>query len=175
MGFELFFQKIFEYLDQIFPFVRIDQFEHGILMRNGKKKKNLKKGIHFLPLKIFFIDTVLTVLKEKDTFTENVNVTTLDGKTVSITVVVEFSVDEDKDADNYLLNTNDSPSNARDITGGIATELLCECEWEEIKKKTIKTQIKNRLKEPLEELGMNVRKVLFKNVLVTRALTIFNN
>lgn len=175
MGFELLFQKIFEYIDQIFPFVIIDQFEHGILMRNGKKKKNLKKGFHFLPLKIIFVDKVLTVLKEKDTFDANVNVTTIDGKTISVTVVVEFSIDTDKDADNYLLYTNDAPSNAKDLTSAISAEQLCECEWEEIKKKTIRTQIKNKLKEPLEDLGMNIRKVLFKNIVITRALTIFNN
>jgi regulator of protease activity HflC (stomatin/prohibitin superfamily) len=173
LGLDVIVEKVFEYLERMFPFTIVDQFEHAILMRNGKKVKQLRRGFHFFPLKLLFIDNVLTVLKERDTFSvPNVNITTIDGKTISIGVIVEYSV---VDPDKFLLQANDAITNARDITRGVAADYLTDCNWEDVKKKTTLTQIKNKLRNHLDEIGIDVNKVLFGDIVVSRVFTIFNN
>lgn len=173
LGLDALVEKIFEYAERMFPFVIIDQFEHGILMRNGKKVKHLSRGIHFFPLKLLFIDNVLTVLKEKDTYSvSNVNITTIDGKTISVGVIVEYFIE---DPDKFLLQANDAITNAKDKTRGIAADYLTDCNWEDVKKKTTCTQIRNKLRSELDELGINVTKVLFGNIVISKVFTLFNN
>lgn len=159
--------------DQVNPFVVLYQYESGIHMRLGKKVKDLPVGLSFLPLKILFIDSVLIVHNKRDTYyIENVNITTKDNKTVSIGAVIEFEI---INPTLYLLEANDSLSNAKDISKGIIADYLVDCEWDEIKQKTTRTDIKRRISRDLEEIGIKVRQVLFTNIVTSRAFTIFKD
>lgn len=159
--------------DQINPFVVIQQYESGIHMRLGRKIKDLPVGLSFLPLKTLFIDQVLTIHTKKDTIQiENVNVTTLDGKSVSVGAVIEFEVTSPS---LFFLEANDALSNAKDISRGIIADCLADCNWEEIKQKPTRTDIKRRISKELESIGIKTNQVLFTNMVVSRAFTIFKD
>lgn len=156
--------------DYISPFCIIRDYEGGVLMRLGHYKHNLKKGINW---KLPIIDEVHTVLISIDTFhIANINVTTTDGKMISIGAIVEFEI---TDVKKYLIDMNDASSNSHDMARGIIADYVTDCTLEEVKDKKTLTKIKNKLKNEFDDLGINVRKLLFGDIIVTKALTIFKD
>lgn len=159
--------------EQVNPFVIIDHYEAGIHMRLGRKVRDMDIGFHFVPLKLLFIDKVLTVHTKKDTFhVSNVNVTTTDSKTVSVGAIIEYEV---VDPTLYLIETNDAMSNMHDIARGVIADYLTDCTWEEIKQKPTLTKIKNRMKPQFQDMGVSIKQILFGDIAQSRTFTIFKD
>jgi hypothetical protein len=157
--------------EQIFPFVIIDSYEGAIHMRLGKKVKELPVGLHFIPLKTIYVDRVISTHIKVDTFSvSNVNVTTTDNKTVSVGGIIEYLI---FDVTKNLIECNDAMTNAKDITRGIIADYLSDCTWEEVNKKPTRTAIKNRLNKELADIGIEVKQVLFGDIVLSKVFTVF--
>jgi hypothetical protein len=116
-------------------------------------------------------DYTMTVIVTRDTYhVANVSVTTTDGKTISVGVIIEYEI---TDVKKYFLDVNEAQSNAHDITRGLVADYLSDCEWIDVKKKTTLTQIKNKLKPQMESMGMNVTQVMFGDIVQSKVFTIF--
>lgn len=165
--------KLFEWImekwrDYISPFVLIQEYESGVLLRNGHYKQDLHTGWNF---KFPLIDNIHTVIKTVDTFhVSAVDITTLDGKQVSVEPIIKFEITDPK---KYLIDVNQAADNLHDIARGIIADYLTDCDWEEIKKKTTLTGIKNSLKVEFDEMGVKVYKVYFGRIVTTRIYTVF--
>jgi len=154
----------------ISPIFIIKQYEKGIILRWGIFKKELKQGINY---KIPFIDESVQFVFVANTLNiPNINITTIDGKTVSISSIIEYNIE---DARKYVLDSNEPISNCQDICKKIIANYLTDCSWEEIKKKTTQTQIKNKMKDKLKDLGMNITDFGFSDIAQTRPITLFGN
>lgn len=152
------------------PFIVLSEYEEGVLLRLGIYKKNLVKGIN---LKVPLLDYTMVTTVTKDTYhVVNVNVTTTDSKSICVGAIVEFDICDIK---KYFLDVNEAQSNAHDITRGIIADYLSDCEWEEVKKKTTLTQIKNKLKPQLADMGMNIHQIMFGDITQTRVFTVFKD
>ena len=154
-----------EYISPIFI---IRCYESGVLLRFGKYKKNLHEGVN---LKWPLIDELHVVVKTMDTFhVSPVDITTLDNKQVSVEPIIKFDIVDPK---KYILDANEAAGNIHDIARGIISDYLTDCEWEDIKKKTTLTAIKNALKKECDEMGVNVYKVYFGRIVTTKMFTVF--
>ena len=154
--------------DYLSPLVIIRSYESGVLMRLGRYNKDLTVGLNW---KFPFIDEVHTVITTVDTFhVAAVDITTLDAKQVSVEPIIKFEITDPK---KYLIDENDASSNLHDITRGIIADYLTDCEWEDIKKKTTLTEIKNKLKSECDEMGVKIFKVYFGRIVTTRMFTVF--
>jgi regulator of protease activity HflC (stomatin/prohibitin superfamily) len=154
--------------DYLTPVFVIKEYEAGVLLRLGRYTKDLTPGINF---KWPIIDAIHTVNKMIDTFhVAAVDITTLDGKQVSVEPIIKFEI---VDSRKYLIEVNDAASNLHDITRGIIADYLTDCNWEEIKRKTTLTEIKNKLKSECDEMGVKVFKVYFGRIVTTRMFTVF--
>ncbi|MEI6186987.1 MAG: SPFH domain-containing protein [Alphaproteobacteria bacterium] len=150
------------------PFIVLCDYEEGVILRMGKYKKNLVKGINF---KIPLMDATMTTIVTKDTYhVANVNVTTIDGKTISVGAIVEFEI---TDIRKFFMDINEAHSNAHDITRGVIADYISDIEWIEVKKKTTLTQIKNKLKPQMEAMGMSVTQIMFGDIAQSRVFTVF--
>lgn len=170
------FDKLIDWLlglwSEINPFVIVYQYEGAVHMRMGSFRKILKTGFHFLPLKSLFIDTVYKKYVTIDTFhVANINVTTTDAKTITIGAIIEYTI---SDVQKFILDANDAISNAHDLSRAVIADVITDCTWEEVKRKTTQTKIKNKLKSELEPLGMEIHQVKFGDVVISRGVfTIF--
>lgn len=156
---------------KIFPI--INKYEEGVLLRLGRPLKNgksiLKPGPH---IKFPIIDYVHTAYVTADTMEiRPVNITTLDGKTSTDGLVVEYEVE---DIYKYLIETNDPKSNMHDICRGILSSILEDLNWEDIRKKTTINAITRRIKEKCKEMGVRVKEVYFSDKCLTKAIKIFS-
>jgi len=165
--------RIFEWVidqfkENISPVIILRSYEAGVLMRLGKYKKDLSVGVNFkLPL----IDEIHTVTTSVDTYhVSPVDITTLDNKQVSVEPIIKFEI---VDARKYLIDTNEAAGNIHDISRGIIADYLTDCEWDEIKKKSTLTGIKNALKKECEDMGINISKVYFGRIVTTKMYTVF--
>lgn len=164
------FEKIWSLLeDYIFPFKVLNEYESGVVLRLGKYSRNLSVGWNF---KIPFIEQVHTLIHSVNTFhVTNVNVTTKDGKTVTVGPIVEYSI---SDAKKFILEFNEAESNMHDLSRGIIADYLTDCTWEECKKKATLTGIKNKMKKQYEDMGIEIIQVLFGDIAVSPAFTLFD-
>lgn len=166
------FDKLLEFIIQmwqhIVPFVIINQYEEGALLRFGILKKNLKPGLHF---KIPLADTVWVSIVTTDTLDiKPVNITTTDNKTISVGAVLEFEIN---DIIKFLIYTNEAKSNAHDICRGIMADHLTDCTWEQCKdKKTIKT-ITKLVKTKCDDMGIHVKAITFTDMSMSRVIKLF--
>lgn len=167
--------RIFEWIAEIWrdylsPVLVLRCYEGGVLLRLGTYRKNLKEGINFkLPL----IDEVHVVITTIDTFhISPVDITTLDNKQVSVEPIIKFDITDPK---KYLVDVNEAAGNIHDIARGIIADYLTDCTWDEIKKKTTLTAIKNALKKECDDMGINIYKVYFGRIVTTKMYTIFKD
>lgn len=167
--------RIFEWIAEIWrdylsPVLVLRCYEGGVLLRLGTYRKNLKEGINFkLPL----IDEVHVVITTIDTFhISPVDITTLDNKQVSVEPIIKFDIIDPK---KYLVDVNEAAGNIHDIARGIIADYLTDCTWDDIKKKTTLTAIKNALKKECDDMGINIYKVYFGRIVTTKMYTIFKD
>jgi len=157
-----------KFKDYISPIFILREYESGVLLRLGIYKRNLIAGINF---KWPLLDEVHTVIRTVDTFhVAAVDITTLDGKQVSVEPIIKFEIIDPK---KYLIDVNQASDNLHDIARGIIADYLTDCEWEDIKKKTTLTEIKNKLKTECDEMGVKIYKVYFGRIVTTRMFTVF--
>lgn len=167
--------RIFEWIAEIWrdylsPVLVLRCYEGGVLLRLGTYRKNLKEGINFkLPL----IDEVHVVITTIDTFhISPVDITTIDNKQVSVEPIIKFDIIDPK---KYLVDVNEAAGNIHDIARGIIADYLTDCTWDEIKKKSTLTAIKNALKKECDDMGINIYKVYFGRIVTTKMYTIFKD
>ena len=154
--------------DYLSPVVILRCYEAGVLLRLGKYKHDLKEGWNW---KIPLIDEVHTVVATVDTFhISPVDITTADAKQVSVEPIIKFTISDPK---KYLVDTNDADSNIHDICRGVVADYLTDITWDDLKKKTTLTAIKNALKKECDEMGAVISKVYFGRIVTTKMYTVF--
>lgn len=153
--------------DHFKPIIFILEYEEGVMYRRGKLLRSLSKGWH---LRIPFVDDIHVENVKADTMNIiPVTITTLDNKTITIGCEFDFYI---KDIIQAVVMTNDWRSNLHDICKGILSDHLEDCNWEDIKKKTVKNQIFKRIEKRAEEMGVIISNFNFTDKTITKALAL---
>lgn len=168
------FDKLIEFLlniiEQVLPFFIIHEYEMGVMYDAGKFHKIVGPGFHW---KYPFIDSFQKDNVVQDTmWIKEVNITTLDGKTV--TVGCEFDL-EITDIYKAINDTNNWRDNMHDIARGILSDTLEDIHWDEIRKKTTKNRIANRIHQRALEMGITTSNFNFTDKAISRAYKLFND
>ncbi len=154
--------------EHISPVSVLREYEAGVVLRLGRLHRKMKKGINW---KFPFIEEIHTCNAMPDTYRITGNdVTTADGQTMTIGISIEYSIiDEVK----WLIDNNDSVTNLHDIAWGVAGEFLVEKNWEDYKEKPTRTQLKNKIQDKCEHLGVKIESVYFGNIVKSRVFTVY--
>lgn len=152
------------------PIIFILEYKQGVMLRGGKFNKILNAGWH---LRIPFVDDYLSENVMTDTMQiKEVNITTLDGKTVTIGCEFELTITNIYLA---LIATNDWRSNLHDMCQGILSDHLEDLNWEDIRKKTNKNSIAKKIKDRALEMGITTNNFNFTDKATSRVFKLFNN
>lgn len=148
--------------------VMVNQFEEGVLLSWGKFKRILKPGTH---LKWPIMDYCYSTIVKYDTISiDEVNITTSDGLTITIGCIIEYDVE---DVRKFLIETNDAKSNMKDVCRGVLSNVLEDCTWDEITKKTTMNKVKRMLESKYNDMGVRMKDVMFTDKCKTKALKLF--
>lgn len=169
------FDKLIDLLVQTWehfrPILFIYPYDSGVIYRAGKFQRVLKPGNWYL--RIPFVDDFHTENIKLDTINiPEVNITTLDGVTISIGCEFDLRI---IDIVKAVIETNDWRTNLVDISKGIVSDHIEDTEWEEIKKKTTKNAIERKIQKRAEEMGIEISNFNFTDKAKSRLLKIFNN
>lgn len=166
MGFVDLFKWIWEQFEHyILPFTIIRIYERGVLLTFGKYPRQLKPGLR---IKVPFIQEILTDIVTNDTMQAGcVHVTTNDSKTILVSPIIEYII---IDPIKWIIETNEARTNLHDILRSVTADYLTDVSWEECKKKSTLTGIKNKLNKRIESMGAVVTQMMFGDIAQNRII-----
>ncbi len=147
----------------------IDQYNRGIVLRNGKFHKILEPGFH---LKVPFIDKVLehTVVMTTMHLPPQ-SLKTKDNKSIVTKVIVKYHI---ADIKLFLLTVWDATDVISDVTQGIVRDVVVNSTLEHLNGGTINGTITRRTKTQVITFGVEVEKVTITNLDEIKSLRLFN-
>jgi regulator of protease activity HflC (stomatin/prohibitin superfamily) len=159
---------IAQFWHNLIPFVVINEYESGIILRLGKWHKNIEAGLHW---KIPFVDVVLHCQNTVTTMSlDSQPLTTLDGEAIIIGCIVKYKINNAK---KYLLEVNDSIDAISDITQGKVKEIINKKNWDEVR--TMKdAEIKDAVLNEAREWGIKIYYITITSLVKTRVYKIIN-
>lgn len=161
-----FLKFIFEILEKyLMPVQVINTYERGVMLTLGKNPKPIEPGVIF---KFPLIQEIFTTPIMPDTISpSSVNVTTADGKTISVRVAIEYEI---TDAQKWLIEVTDATTNLADLTRGFVADYLTDINWEEVVQKRTRTEIRNKLNRKCQEFGCKINLLMFTEVCQTKII-----
>lgn len=150
------FDKLIDVLIQFigyFKFWRVIPVNKmGVKIRWGKNPVVLEPGFHFvIPFEIDHIKTC--IVKPEWVSTNSVHLTTTDLKTIVVSPIIKYII---TDAVAWLYGENDAPTNLHDATRFCTSDILTDCTWEECMTKPVWTKIKNKIRDKVKGLGVDI-------------------
>lgn len=143
----------------------VAHYQKGIRLRFGKNPVLKEPGIY---RKWPFADIYYCVNVKEDTLvTKPIHFTTTDGKTATASVMVEFIIE---DALKHQMENNDAPTNLSDMAASVGSDVLQDCEWNECRKKSICTEIKNKLQKKADKMGYKIISVALPHLCISRVI-----
>lgn len=153
----------------IIPFVVVNEYEHGVILRWGKYYKSIEAGFIW---KIPFVDEVLDCRNTVTTMAiKNQSLTTLDEHAITIECIVKYKI---FNAKKFLLEVEDSVDAINDVTQGKIKELVNGKTWDELKQLK-DTEIKDAVHNEAKDWGIKIYYVTITSLVKTRIYKIINN
>ena len=158
------------YIEYLKFWVIVEHYEEAVVLFFGKYNRTLKPGLHF---KLILAEYSIAAHVKKDTMeVEAVSLTTLDGETIVIGLMIDFEI---TDVRLFLVETNDSLTNMRDIARGEMSDYLEDINWVDIKKKTTKNALKKLIAARYEGMGVKLNDLKFTDKCKTKIFKLFGD
>jgi regulator of protease activity HflC (stomatin/prohibitin superfamily) len=161
------------------PFVVIEQYEEAIVLRLGNwnrtitsKNGVLDSGFHFIwPFGIENYLTQSIVVTTMDI--DSQSLTTKDGKSIVVSSVVKYRVDDIK---KFLLEISDQVSAISDITMSKIKQVITQTNWSEIDNST-DLKIAELIRSSISQYGIKIepKGVVLKDLQVCRSIRLLQD
>ena len=167
------FDKLIEFLisiiDHINPIVIVKEYEEAVLLRFGKFKKVLPKGLH---LKYPFFDMFVSQHTMWTTLTLPAqSLVTKDGHDIVIKSMVKFRV---FDVKIFCLELYDSTDAVSDISQGIIKGIVMESEWERCISNGIDTLLTKKIRSEVKKYGVEISQVTLTDIAKIKTIRLIN-
>ena len=162
-------ELISSFWDKLIPFQVVNEFEHGVLLRFGKYKKNIEAGFIW---KIPFFDNIILCRNTVTTMgIKNQSLTTSDQKEVTIEAIVKYKI---TNAKKFLLEVYDADDAINDITQSKIKELVNLSTWDELM--ILKdSKIKEAVSDEAKEWGIKIYYITITDLVRTRCYKLIQN
>ena len=157
-----------QFLKDLLPTFIIDEWEEGIVLRNGKYIKTVKPGLYF---KIPFFDSVWRY----NVITQSIDippqsVTTADGYNVVVKGIIRFIVSDIK---TFLLTITQPQDVLTDTTGGMIREIIEDTKWSDIV--DIDKKLTSEVGKFVKKCGIKVEKVTLTDLQIANSIRIIQD
>jgi regulator of protease activity HflC (stomatin/prohibitin superfamily) len=157
-----------QFIKELLPTFIIDEWEEGIVLRNGKYIKTVKAGIY---LKIPFFDSIWRY----NVITQSIDippqsVTTADGYNVVVKGIIRFTVSDIK---TFLLTITQPQDVLTDTTGGMIREIIEDTAWANII--DIDKKLTSEVGKFVKKWGIKVEKVTLTDLQIANSIRIIQD
>jgi regulator of protease activity HflC (stomatin/prohibitin superfamily) len=163
------FERILDFIagfwNVLRPWIVVNDFEGGVILRLGRFHRKLAPGLHWkLPIADAAIttSTVITTMALRPQ-----TLTTRDDFSVVISAIVKYHI---ADVRAYLLDIWDSADVLNDVTLGAIKETIAFVEYADLQKKGIEDHVLNMVQSEAEKFGVHVHKVTFSDLGKVRSI-----
>jgi regulator of protease activity HflC (stomatin/prohibitin superfamily) len=168
------FDKILEVLlgiwHEIIPFVIVDQYEKGILLRFGKFVRCVEPGLH---IKWPYADKIMTEHVAWTTINlPPQSLVTKDDKNIVISAVIKYRVNDIK---TFLLEVWDTVDAISDMTQGIIKKAVMSKTWEELRNEEVDNELAKKSRIEAKRWGIEIGAVTLANLAQIRSIRLFND
>lgn len=166
------FDKIISLIQQFFhvltPFVIIDEWEEGVILRLGRYRRTLKSGLYF---KIPVIDSIwkYTVITQSIDIPPQ-SLTTADGQNVVVKGIIRFTIFDIK---TFLLTITEPKDVLMDTTGGMIRDIIEETEWWDMNELDVK--LTREVSKFVKKWGIKVEKVTLTDLQIASSIRIIQD
>ena len=168
------FERVFDFIASFWnvlrPWVVIDDYEGGVILRLGRYHRELKPGLHWkLPLADVSVTTstaITTMALRPQTLT------TRDDLTIVISAIVKYHIE---DVRAYLLDIWDSADVLNDVTLGAIKEIVALVDYRDLQRKEIEDDVLNTVQDEAKRFGVHVHKVTFSDLGKVRSIRLITN
>lgn len=137
------------------PFVVVDQWEQGVVLRFGKFKRVVDPGFHWIVP--FAIDKVITTAVVVQTHRlSKQSITTKDQKSVVVSAVIKFTISDIK---TFLLDVYQASDAIEDVAMGALRSLISNKTWDECQHTDLESELKKVVSSEIKRFGIRVEKV----------------
>ena len=151
----------------IWVFEVIREYEEGVLLRFGKFKKALQPGVHF---KLSFLEEIITHYAKDDTILlPSQSLTTKDNKTVTVTGVVLYKID---DIEAFLTLVNTPQQAISDSCMGIIAENIIQSDYEDTVNIKIMNKISIQTRRDCKKWGVYIEYVKLTSLSLSRTINL---
>jgi regulator of protease activity HflC (stomatin/prohibitin superfamily) len=165
-----FLEILAEFWKDLVPFLIIDQYEKGVLLRNGIFRKVCEAGLHW---KIPFFEKIVVCTTVTTTMNlGSQSLTTLDGHGIVTSGVVKYSIGDVKV---FLMDVCDAVDAIADMTQAIIKECVMERNWEDLRGKDVDKEITKKAKSEAKRWGIDIEKVTLVDVGIIKSYRLFNS
>ena len=167
------FDKLIEFLisiiDHINPIVIVKEYEEAVLLRFGRFKRVLTKGLHF---KYPFFDMFVSQHTMWTTLTLPAqSLVTNDGQDIVIKSMVKFRVNDVKI---FCLELYDSTDAVSDISQGIIKGIVMEKDWSLCISNDLDTLLTRKIKSAVKKYGVEVEQVTLTDIAKIKTIRLIN-
>jgi regulator of protease activity HflC (stomatin/prohibitin superfamily) len=170
------FDKLFDLLiviwNDLWMFKIVRENERAIRLRFGKKNKHFGAGLVF---KYPFIDEILVQYVCDDTvLLPSQKLTTKDGKSITITGVVLYSVE---DVEPFVLNASVPTQTISDVAQGAISETIIGMNYPQIIEslEKLSNEISKDVRRECKHWGVKIHYVRLTDITLSRSFNVFKN
>lgn len=156
--------------EELKPFVIVNSFEEGVILRLGKFNRICKQGLHF---KYPFIDelfkhhVIITTLN-----LPSQSLVTLDKKSIVIKGMVKFRISDIK---TFMLEIYDKQDAISDISQGVIKNVIMSKTWEECADIEIDNTITKKVRSEIKKYGIDIIQVTLTDIAEMRSIRLIND
>jgi regulator of protease activity HflC (stomatin/prohibitin superfamily) len=157
------FERIFDFIagfwNVLRPWVVVNDYEGGVILRFGRYHRELKPGLHWkLPVADAAVttSTVITTMALRPQ-----TLTTRDDLTVVISAIVKYQI---SDVRAYLLDIWESADVLNDVTLGAIKEIVASVDYADLQNPSIENDVLAIVQEEAKRFGVHVHKVTFSDL-----------
>ena len=149
----------------------IDEYQKGVILRVGKFHKEIGPGIHWLvPLGIDRAIEMNVVTKTADLFPAFLTIK--DGTTVSVAVIVRYSIRDVKKAILEVDHVNDA---IKDAVSGHVSRLVRSASWDELTAPEFAETLPKECRKRAWRYGVEIEDVILTDLCRTRMVGLLKN
>ena len=154
--------------EKALPWVIIDPYEQGVVLRLGRFVRSVGPGAHW---RIPFIDTVLyeNVVPKVERL-QSQSIQTADGKSATVRLTATYRI---WDIEAALLQVDDVTASTLDAIMGRAAPLLARSTWDEITDPAFSLLLTAECAEAVEEFGVEIIRVQLSDLTTARTFRLF--
>ncbi len=170
------FDRIFDFLADVWewliPWVVIDQYEQGVVLRFGKFKRVVNPGLRFmLPLGIE--ECKYETVVRQTAYLDPQSVTTYDNKSITIAAIVVFKI---VDIRKFLLDIDDGEDDMSNMVYGIISDNVEETLWLNCRRKDFNKRVFDECSQECNEYcGVEIISIKWSDKATARNLRLWND